>query len=61
MTGDWKYIGNNIYIDVNDNGTLERLDKPKWYRVIILFVLNAFGKYKSYSEVKLYLSSGRLK
>ena len=60
MTGDWKEgIIGDVYVEVNDKGTLEKLQRPKWYRVILLYIYNAFGKKKSYSEVKAYLTKGR--
>ena len=59
MTGDWKEgITGDVYVEVNDKGTLEKLSRPKWYRVILLYIYNAFRKKKSYSEVKKYLTGG---
>lgn len=55
MTGEIKYIGDNLYVVVNDKGTVERLWAPKWYRVLAWHFVNVFKPFKSVSATKEFL------
>lgn len=44
-TGDY-------YVQINDGGTLQKLEKPKWYRVLYFHVYRLFHKIKTVEETK---------
>ncbi|GEM_PF-6446868 len=59
MLGDVIFMGNAIYVQVNEGGTLMRLGKPRWWRVLSLFILRAFGGMRHPKEVIDYLTPWR--
>jgi len=57
MIGDVTINGNQVYVEVNEKGTLRKLPKPNQWRLLRLLVLKAFGKYKHPQEVIEYLTT----
>lgn len=55
MTGEIKEIGNTTYVVINETGTLEILNHPKWYRVLLWHFRNFFKPFKSVQETKEFL------
>lgn len=42
----------DYYVQINDGGTLQRMKKPKWYRVLYFHVYRLFHKIKTVEEIK---------
>lgn len=61
MTGEVKEINNTFYVVVNNEGTLEKLSKPKWYRVLLWHIVNFFKPFKTAQETKDFLKVERQK
>ena len=40
------------YVQINEGGTLQKLEKPKWYRVLYLHVYKLFHKIKTVEETR---------
>jgi hypothetical protein len=59
MIGEVHVVGNTVYLQVNANGTLERLPEMSWYRVLWLYLLNRFGRVKTIGEVRDYVRRKR--
>ena len=43
MIGQIKFIGKDMYLQVNQAGTLEKLPPVKWYKQIYLYILSRRG------------------
>ena len=52
MIGDVVKMKKNgeYYVQINEGGTLQKLEKPKWYRVLYLHVYKLFHKIKTVEE-----------
>jgi hypothetical protein len=55
MIGNVQIKGKQVYVEVNNNGTLEN---PGWKRRWMIQIYQVFGKKLSLSEVRDYLISG---
>lgn len=44
MIGEFKIIGGNYYLQVNKEGTLQRLPPLRWYCVVWLYAKSRFSK-----------------
>ena len=58
ICGSWYMLGDDAYVIVNAHGTVEKLGKPKWNRILALLFLQFFGKKQSILEIKEYLFGG---
>jgi hypothetical protein len=45
MIGQWHIIGDVCYIEINEGGTYERMEKVPWYWVLFGYIRNRFKKY----------------
>ena len=54
MIGDVVKMKKNgeYYVQINEGGTLQKLEKPKWYRVLYLHVYKLFHKIKTVEEIR---------
>ena len=54
MIGDDVKMKKNgeYYVQINEGGTLQKLEKPKWYRVLYLHVYKLFHKIKTVEETR---------
>jgi len=52
MTGDFQKIGNEYYVYVNDQGTLAKLPRLPWYRVLQLLL--STRKRRTYGYVRSF-------
>lgn len=54
MIGDVVKMKKNgeYYVQINEGGTLQKLEKPKWYRVLYLHVYKLFHKIKTVEETR---------
>lgn len=41
MTGTVRFVGPDMYVEVNDSGTLEKLPRVKWWRQLHLAISTA--------------------
>jgi hypothetical protein len=57
MIGDVTVLNNQVFVEVNNGGTLQKLGKPKWFRILKLFIYQAIGKKKHLQEVIEYLTT----
>lgn len=46
---------NCIYVVVHKNGTLEKLSKPRWFRILCWEFRNIFKPFKAVQETKDFL------
>lgn len=55
-TGEIKEMNNTVYVCVNNQGTLEKLNKPKWWKVLFWHIRHFFKPFKSILETKKFLN-----
>jgi hypothetical protein len=55
IIGEWYQLGEDVYVFVNKAGTVRKINKPKWYKVLLLNFYNFVGKKKHYQEVIQFL------
>ena len=53
IVGEVKFIGDETYMVVNKAGTLERLPRMKWFRILELFILTLF-KSMTLDEIRAF-------
>lgn len=58
LIGEWYQMGGKVYICTNKGGTIERFGKVQWWRILFLFILNAFGEATHIDDVRGYLGNG---
>ncbi len=51
VVGSWYETSRTVYVYINEQGTVRKLGKVKWYKILALVFLQALGKKKSLSEV----------
>jgi hypothetical protein len=59
VTGSWVQMDGDVYVRVNKHGTLEKIEKPKWWRIFFLAIFQAVGKKNSLEEIREYLKPPR--
>ena len=55
MIGHCKFIGKDIYIIVNDSGTLEKRHQIKWFARLYLEIIQGFGKPMSLPKLRRFI------
>lgn len=55
VVGEFQLVGKVCYVVTNSRGTLEKLGRAKWWRILALQFLQAIGKRTSIAEVKSFL------
>lgn len=55
VVGSFYELDGVLYVVVNSNGTVEKLNKAPWWRVLALYILQYFGKVHTVEEVKKFL------
>lgn len=55
IVGHVKTIGGNLYVVVNKNGTLEKLNKIKWFALLYLEIMQGLNKFLSLPELRKYI------
>lgn len=56
MTGDVVRLkSGGWYVQVNNSGTLEKIARPKWYRVLLFYVISVFKRPRTVQQTKRIL------
>ena len=55
MIGEWRVENGVVYVVVNHGGTVRKMHKVRWTRILALFLLNLFGRCRHPQEVIEYL------
>lgn len=55
MLYELKQIDNQLYLQVNSGGTLEKLPKLPWYRELVLLIENGIKGSVSIARVRRYI------
>ena len=55
VVGAWYQIKGTLYVYVNKRGTVEKLGRPAWYKVLCLAIIQCFGNCKTVVEIKNFL------
>ena len=55
VPGTFYEIAGTVYVFINKEGTIRKFHAVKWYKILFLAILQAFGKKKHVQEVIDYL------
>ena len=55
VVGQWYELNGDVYIYVNEQGTIEKHSRVGWYKVIALAFLQFLGKNKHLQEIRDFL------
>jgi len=57
IPGTWYQIEGTLYVNVNKKGTVEKIEKPRWWKVLLLAFAQLFGLCKTVCEIKNFINS----